>query len=66
MRSQVFGRRPMREHDNYLDEEIKTVSAQRDFRSPLESVRSMPRSKACREALHAKVVKRAFLLRLTP
>ena len=24
----------MREHDNYLDEEIKTVSSQRDFRSP--------------------------------
>ena len=53
----------MREHDNYLDEEIKTVSgsACRDFRSPLEPVRSMLSSKACREAHHAEVVDRALL-----
>ena len=47
-----------REHCDYLDERSKTVfdSANPSFRSPLESVRRMLSSQACRGASHAEVV----------
>jgi hypothetical protein len=55
----------MPQHDNYRRGGQNSFgSANRDFRSPLESVGSMLPSKACGEAHHAEVVECALCTRL--